>query len=230
MNLVESFWSKVDRSGSCWVWTAGLRDGYGRFRNVGAHRFSYELAFGPIPDGLFVCHKCDNRRCVRPEHLFAGTHSDNMRDMYAKGRSVPPLVARPELRRHGELNAAAKLTDEAVRIIRESYNGGETQASLAERFGVDRTTIGLIVRGSRWSLAGGPTFDSSTSRARQAAKVRALTDDEIREALDLRASGMTMVSIAEKLSVSRSTIARVVFGKLAPLGSSAANQSRRKCA
>lgn len=92
----ERFWSHVDKSDSgCWQWrelVRGLK--YGRFR-VGntiwrAHRFSYQLAFGPIPNGLFVCHRCDNARCVRPDHLFLGTHTDNMRDAQAKGRKYQP--------------------------------------------------------------------------------------------------------------------------------------------
>lgn len=88
------FWAKVDRTDDCWTWTAATTgSGYGRFGHqnarggwVAAHRFAYELANGPIPDGMFVCHKCDNPPCVNPSHLFLGTHQDNMRDMDAKGR------------------------------------------------------------------------------------------------------------------------------------------------
>lgn len=96
LSIVDRFWSYVDRSSSegCWEWKGGrgLR-GYGKFwlnpRTLPAHRFSWELANGPIPDGLFVCHHCDNPPCVRPDHLFLGTPKDNQQDAIAKGRSVP---------------------------------------------------------------------------------------------------------------------------------------------
>jgi hypothetical protein len=90
----QRFWAKVDKSDGCWVWTANkLPRGYGLFqfasrKAVTAHRLSYEMANGPIPAGLFVLHRCDNPSCVRPDHLFAGTHTDNMCDAARKGRLV----------------------------------------------------------------------------------------------------------------------------------------------
>lgn len=92
------FWSRVDKGSEseCWLWTGRVTSHawgeYGRFwvTDVGyvrAHRYSYELVNGPLPDGLFVMHACDNPRCVNPAHLSTGTHTDNMRDMATKGRS-----------------------------------------------------------------------------------------------------------------------------------------------
>lgn len=89
--LEERFWRRVKKTDGCWEWTGGLlSSGYGACfvgaYSTGAHRVSWELANGPIPDGLWVLHHCDNRPCVRPDHLFLGTVLDNNRDAIAKGR------------------------------------------------------------------------------------------------------------------------------------------------
>jgi len=92
---MNRFFDKVHKTDSCWNWTASTRNGYGAFKIngkvEGAHRVSWVLNNGEIPEGLFVCHKCDNPRCVNPEHLFLGTASDNMKDCYNKGRLIIPI-------------------------------------------------------------------------------------------------------------------------------------------
>ncbi len=141
--IVERFWRHVDKSGECWLWTATLATtGYGQFwdgtRLVGAHRFSWELVNGPIPDGLYACHRCDVRACVNPDHLFLGTHADNMQDCVEKGRTAKGLR-----------NAWTKLTDEQVRQI--LLLRPHTRPSvLARQFGVSPQTICDITKRRRW--------------------------------------------------------------------------------
>lgn len=89
--LDQRFWAMVEKTETCWLWLGGAIDGYGTIteegRTVRAHRVSYKLHVGPIPTGLFVLHHCDVPSCVNPDHLFLGTHSDNMKDRQMKGRA-----------------------------------------------------------------------------------------------------------------------------------------------
>jgi hypothetical protein len=149
--VVERFWAKVKvgKPDECWEWQASTDGrGYGQLnggnRSLRAHRVSYELHFGSIPDGLDVCHRCDNRRCVNPHHLFVGTRSDNVQDMLKKGRGnfVPQV---------GSKNHLSKLHEDDIPEIRELAAGGLTCAAIASRFGVTAENISMIVRRLTWS-------------------------------------------------------------------------------
>jgi hypothetical protein len=126
----------------CLLWLGSVYRGYGqtslRGRRLIAHRAAWIVAHGDIPDGLFVCHKCDVPSCINPAHLFLGTHDDNMADRSAKGRAA---------RMRGEKNASAKLTQEQADIIRDMPG---TQEAVAARFGVNRSVVGKIKRGEIW--------------------------------------------------------------------------------
>lgn len=149
----ERFFSKVDKSnGPCWVWLAGKnKHGYGVFgmngKTTHAHRASWEIANGPIPDGdgyhgTCVLHHCDNRQCVNPSHLFLGSQAANVADMYAKNRQAC---------RKGEKNGLSKLTEAAVIMIRKKYAAeGVSQQELANDFNVDQSMISLIVSRKNW--------------------------------------------------------------------------------
>lgn len=119
-------------------------NGYGELTYRGrltlAHRASYERHNGPIPDGMIVCHRCDNPPCINPDHLYVGTHADNGQDKAERRRST-----------RGVRNAAAKLTDDDVLTIRRLRVDGWTYARLGDRFGVGKTTIGRVVRRAIWN-------------------------------------------------------------------------------
>lgn len=143
---LQRFWSKVDKNGpnGCWCWLGSKTDGYGYFYAQGdvlrAHRFSWILEKGPIPNGLFVCHHCDNRPCVNPEHLFLGTNAENLADMARKGRAVGPPM-------HGEKNGATRLTNNQVFEMRRS---GLSASELAIKHGIHYTTALLILTRKTW--------------------------------------------------------------------------------
>jgi hypothetical protein len=146
----ERFEEKFYKCGSneCWDWLHYKdRDGYGSFYRdgitTGAHRASYELYVGVIPDGMKVCHKCDRPSCVNPSHLFLGSAKDNWGDMVAKGR---------EVRARGERHGCAKLTWQDACKIR-SLEGTASQAGIAKQFGVTAMVVNRILRNRRWLSA-----------------------------------------------------------------------------
>lgn len=145
--LAVRFWEKVVRRGpdDCWEWAASRHTkGYGQILDGTlrkAHRVSWELANGPVPDGMFVCHTCDNPPCVNPAHLWLGTNAENIRDAFAKGR----------IDRRGQANGRRKLTVTQVQSIRERRATGERVMDLAREYGVNISTVVRITAGRSWT-------------------------------------------------------------------------------
>jgi hypothetical protein len=147
----ERFYSRKE---GCWEWQGGIfikGIGYGKFNAGGgkivyAHRFAWQTANGPIPEGLLVCHHCDNRLCVNPTHLFLGTHLDNSRDMVAKGRCNSGAE-------NGEANPAAKLSERAVREIKAIKRTGRYGeiTQVGRNYGVSRSAVADIWEGRTWA-------------------------------------------------------------------------------
>lgn len=156
--LADHFWSFVLKTEGCWLWQGGKTPkGYGVFHPRGprstkafrAHRFAYEITYGLILPGLNCLHHCDTPPCVRPDHLFLGTDSDNSRDMVGKGRAGSSLHPRKLAR--GEHHPHARLTESHVRTIRRVHEREQwSQKRLATCFDISQSAISLILRHKSW--------------------------------------------------------------------------------
>lgn len=141
--------ASIDKDGNCWVWK-GQRNklGYGFLRiethHVRAHRASYMAFYGDIPEGMLICHKCDNPSCVNPDHLFVGTNSDNSRDMSMKGRAGNQ--GKPSILR-GSRHPRSKLT---IAQAREIKNSARPVKELSQEYGVSKTLVRGIRSGTHW--------------------------------------------------------------------------------
>lgn len=139
-SVEDRFWRHVIKGNDCWLWrSAGYPSGYGALKVAGsmkpAHRISWEIHRGSIPEGMLVCHTCDVRRCVRPDHLFLGTNLDNMADMRSKGRKIY----------HGG-HPPRKLSADQISEIKELLSQGLLQREVAARFDVTQATISRNIK------------------------------------------------------------------------------------
>lgn len=227
--LADRLWPRVDKSGgpeACWPFMGARSDtGYGSI--VGkvrgsTHRIAYMDTHGPIPEGMRVCHSCDNPPCCNPAHLWLGTVGDNSRDMVAKGRSS-------HLR--NERSGKAKLTDAQVAEIRERWSTGETLKSIAPEFDVSDSHLSRVVRGVRRPPEGGHQLPARplvvpaakppapARRWSEAERVeRVLTRDLRREALERRRDecvrlylgGLTLIQTGQRLGIHHTAVLRAL--------------------
>lgn len=148
----KRFWRFVKKTDGCWLWTASKNwDGYGSFsfqiqrgekRTITAHRVSWVIHGNKLVNGFEICHRCDVPNCVNPDHLFLGTHTDNVRDCLYKGRF--PC-------RYGDYSGKRKTNADDVRRMREEYStGGVRQVDLAVKYGLDQTTVSNILIRKTW--------------------------------------------------------------------------------
>ena len=149
MNKINRFMKYVDKGDFCWTWTGGkYYNGYGQFyegpNKICAHRFSYKIFKGSIPSGKLVLHKCDNRQCVNPDHLFIGTQKDNILDMVKKGRRVHSS-------RVGENNGRTVLKEKDIVKIRKDYKSGVSVKNICKSYKLSETQIYRIIKKQSWS-------------------------------------------------------------------------------
>lgn len=150
-NLSERFFERVKKTNNCWEWIGTKSRGYGCVISTGkrkgrkilrAHRVSWEIHYGPIKDGIIVCHRCDNPSCVNPKHLWLGTPVENNRDRDSKGRQKTP---------RGENHPMTKLTDSDVLRIRALHGRGIEQKKISKMFNVYPSTVSQIVHRIYWT-------------------------------------------------------------------------------
>lgn len=169
--LKDRFWSKVEKTAGCWIWRGATQtSGHGRFgvlqengknKLMLVHRYSWELANGPIPPGLCVCHNCpggDNASCINPSHLFLGTLADNNRDSQQKGTRPHGATHSARIKQfvtRGDIHHKTKVTDHQVRIIRTMRKAGWTSDRLGVLFGIGKAHVGALAAGRARTSVGG---------------------------------------------------------------------------
>ena len=208
VSAVDRFWYHViKRENGCWLFRNNAAD-YGQMRgdngkNVTAHRFSYELHNGGIPRGMYVCHKCDVRGCVNPEHLYAGTHEDNVKDIIDRGRHRSEKKIQDEIGRR-------KLSPDQIEKMVQDYKNGFTQQQLSKKYGLSQGTVSARLRKVANSGVRGshePVKRSGHFRF----KIDAGKRQEIR---DKYATGSyTQKALAEEYGVTQTRVSDIITGR-----------------
>lgn len=232
MKKTDIYLNTTADSNGCWNWNGG-KDGKGYGvcyvpHRMYAHRLSYELSTGSSPRGMSVCHKCDNPSCINPEHLWLGSHAENMADMKAKGRNVSPPVhsgpthwryTQPEKVQRGEEQANAKLTNEQVIRMRCDYISGAKNAELAERYGLSPNSVQDITLGRSWThllgVDGAPSLADLKARAAVARKATAkITQEDATEIRRRLAAGEMGKDLAVEYGIHKATVSDIKLGKI----------------
>lgn len=211
--VISRFWSNVDKTGECWLWTGSktfdknhINFKYGQFmingKNFRAHRLAYFLAFNTCPSEFFVCHTCDNPSCVNPNHLFLGTHLDNVKDMCSKNRqshygSINHLK--------GEECHWAKLNEEKVLLIKELREAGLTCKEIGKVLGLSQTHINAICLGKYWKHLNISIANIDKSRK--------LTPEDARQVVLLCKSGENRQEVANKYDIHERHLRNILSGK-----------------
>lgn len=216
ISLSERFWARVVKHESgCWLY-GGEKFGnkYGQLArggrsggNITSHRYSYELHHGEIPRGKFVCHKCDVKNCVNPDHLYAGDHEDNTKDIVERKRVRSPTgIQVLPYAREGERRFNRALTSKAQQLLKSQYESGKwTQAQLAKAWRVSQGTVSAIVRGVKNQGAGG---DGKTRTGHFRSKVSA--DDREQIAMRYLSGGVTQKQLADEYGLDQTYISVLV--------------------
>lgn len=212
-SAVERFWfSVVKVETGCWLWK-GIPTTYGSLkaddgRTMRAHRFSYELHNGPVPVGLFVCHKCDVRGCVNPAHLYAGTHEDNNRDMNERSRRQGPNHKASWIARRA-------LSFETVELVKQDYATNQyTMVELAQKYGCSQATISSAIRGVQNYGRKVVVAPEPGKRQRSGHFRSKLTESQRQEIREKYATGaFTQTQLAVEYGVTQTRVSDIITGR-----------------
>ena len=210
VKAVDRFWYHViKRENGCWLFRNNAAD-YGSMRgddgrNVTAHRFSYEIHKGPIPRGMYVCHTCDVRGCVNPDHLYAGTHEDNVRDIVERKRHRSDKKMADEASRRA-------LGQERAEALKADYSNGFTQSQLAKKYGVSQSTVSATIRGV--VNAGNRSKTPGTRRRMGGNFKQKITEAQRIEIREKYATGsFTQTQLAVEYGVTQTRVSDIITGR-----------------